>query len=253
MTIQLLPRLTKGARSKPVGEDTWRLTLPSGPGGSYRCAQMDNYAHLSRSSFPQNFPFKLELRGRVSQADLPGTWGFGLWNDPFGFSLGYGGTPARLPALPNAAWFFYASPPNWLALREHHPAQGFLAATFRAPLIPSALLALGAPAAALLVWPAAARLLRRLAARIIDEDAGGLEEADPSWKVYRLDWEERAVRFWVDGTLTYETPVSPRGPLALVIWIDNQFAAFPPDGRLRSGTLANPQEAWLEYQILSTG
>jgi hypothetical protein len=34
--------------------------------------------------------------------------------------------------------------------------------------------------------------------------------------------------------------------LGLVLWIDNQYAAFPPTGRLRIGSLLNPESAWLE-------
>jgi hypothetical protein len=34
--------------------------------------------------------------------------------------------------------------------------------------------------------------------------------------------------------------------MGLVLWIDNQYAAFPPDGKLRAGTLPALEEAWLE-------
>ena len=49
---------------------------------------------------------------------------------------------------------------------------------------------------------------------------------------------------------TFESGISPKGPLGLVIWVDNQFAAFPPDGKLSYGTLANSQSAWLEIEDL---
>jgi hypothetical protein len=250
MRFQLQPRITEGARVETSGEETWRLVIPPEARGKYRLAQMDNYYGVSRTRFPHQAPFTLELRARVSAPDLPGTWGFGLWNDPFGFGLGMGGAAARFPALPNAAWFFHASEPNYLALRDTHPAQGFLAATFRSPLIPAAFLLLAAPGALFLTWPAAARLLRRLARRIVREDALKLDLDVTAWCDYRLEWLEQTARFWVDGTLALETPFSPLGQLGLVIWIDNQYAAFPPDGRLRSGTLANSEEAWLEFELL---
>ncbi len=72
----------------------------------------------SRSRLRHAPPWTFSLRARLSKADLPGTWGFGLWNDPFGLSLGFGGKPARLPALPQTAWFMHASPPNWLSLQD---------------------------------------------------------------------------------------------------------------------------------------
>jgi hypothetical protein len=42
--------------------------------------------------------------------------------------------------------------------------------------------------------------------------------------------------------------VSPRPPLGLVIWIDNQYAAFTPNGRIGFGVLENPEPAWLELK-----
>jgi hypothetical protein len=31
-----------------------------------------------------------------------------------------------------------------------------------------------------------------------------------------------------------------------VIWVDNQYAAWPPSGRLSYGTLENHLQAWIE-------
>ncbi len=244
---RLRPALNRGqaARSRP---GAWRLWIPAGERGTYRGAQLDDTFGRARRAFGWRAPFTWALRARVSAADLPGTWGFGLWNDPFSAGVGINGGGARLPALPNAAWFFYASPPNHLAFREGHPAQGFLAATFRAPRAPSALTLLGLPALPLLALPAAARLVRRALALAVQEDSAGLEVDVTAWHAYRLDWEATSCRFWVDGRMLFETGIAPRGPLGLVIWIDNQYAAFPPDGRVRSGTLAGP-EAWLEVEL----
>ena len=55
------------------------------------------------------------------------------------------------------------------------------------------------------------------------------------------------------GSIIHTTPVAPHGPLGLVIWIDNQYAALPPTGGLRFGTLANLQPAWLEIEQLEVG
>lgn len=228
----------------------WRLCMPAGAGGSYRLAQLDDYGTLSRKHFPWKPPVSLEVRARVSEADLPGTWGFGLWNDPFAASLGLRGTARRVPALPQAAWFFHASPPNHLALHDTHPAQGLLAATFASRRIPTLLLATALPALPLLAWPPAARRLRRVGRWFVAEDATRLDLDPTQWHTYRLDWRADAVDFSVDGESCFATPVTPRGPLGLVLWIDNQYAAFPPDGRLRFGTLPNPS-AWLELADLS--
>jgi hypothetical protein len=52
----------------------------------------------------------------------------------------------------------------------------------------------------------------------------------------------------VDDTLVLESSVSPHPPLGLVIWLDNQFAAFTPEGRIGFGVLENPEPAWLEVK-----
>lgn len=183
----------------------------------------------------------LSLRARASAASLPGTWGFGLWNDPFGLGLGFGGSPWKIPALPNALWFFHAGPSNYLSLREDRPAHGFLGQVFCAPRFHPLLFI---AASTLLFAPRTARGLLR---RVVEEDAAAIHVDVTRWHNYRLEWNPRRSAFWVDEALVLETALSPRPPLGLVLWIDNQFAAFPPDGKLRWGTLENP-EAWIEVE-----
>lgn len=240
---------TPGAQMRLLGPSGWHLEIPPGPAGRYRCMQLDDYAGLPRARFHQQAPFVLELRARVSAPDLPGTWGFGLWNDPFSAGILIQGSIARLPALPNAAWFFHASPPSHLALSDGHPARGFLAAVFRSPLIPTLLLLPAVPGAVLLAWPAAARPLRRLAARVVRDDAVRQDVDVTSWHNYRLEWHKEFACFVVDGREVFQTALAPLGRLGLVIWIDNQFAAFGPDGKPRAGLLAQSEPAWLEVEL----
>ncbi|MGC8838200.1 MAG: hypothetical protein ACP5UM_07270 [Anaerolineae bacterium] len=229
-----------------------RLHLPPGPAGHYRLAQVDDYHHLPRARFPWTPPLRLSLEARVSHSEVPGTWGFGLWNDPFfAVGLGFGGTARLLPALPNAAWFFHASPPNHLTLRDDLPAQGFLAAAFSSPRLPSLLLALGMPFLPLLLWRPAARALQRLARGVVQEDGVSLDLDPTQWHAYALEWRAGGVRFVVDGQTVLETGISPRGPLGLVLWVDNQYAAFRPEGRLAFGTLSCGEPAALEVTSLS--
>ncbi len=246
----LRPNLTRTAQATRTGDRGWCLEIPAGPGGHYRLAQVDDYSRLPRRAFPWRPPLTLSLRARASAADLPGTWGFGLWNDPFSLSLGLGGASQRFPALPNAAWFFFASPPNYLSFRDDLPAQGFLAATFRSPALPAPLLALGSPLLTLAVLPPTARLLRLLLRQVIRQDAARLTIDVTAWHTYTLDWRADRVCLSVDGTAALDTQVAPRGPLSLVLWIDNQYAALPPRGRLRYGSLPNPEPAWIEIADL---
>ena len=149
----LSPRFTPGGQVEAKGQGAWKLQIPAGPGGRYRLAQLDDYARLRRQEYRWRAPFRMELQARASAETLPGTWGFGFWNDPFGMALLSGAEPLRLPALPNTAWFFIASPPNYLSLRDDLPADGALAATFRSPRLPAILFAPAALGLPLLMFP----------------------------------------------------------------------------------------------------
>lgn len=229
----------------------WRLSVPPGAKGHYRLAQLDDYAGRPRPDFPWNPNLSLNLKARASTANIPGTWGFGLWNDPFSLSLGFGGGTRRTPALPNAAWFFFAAPPNYISFRDDAPAQGFLAQAFRTPSIPLPLLALGMVATPLLAWPWMARVLRPMFSQIIKETSCAITIDVREWHTYTLEWRTNQVSFHADGEHLFETEISPNAPLGLVLWIDNQYAAFPPDGRLSYGTLPSPDTTWIEIKSFS--
>ncbi len=252
MPLELQTRQTPGASVTKTEAMGWKLTIPAGQAGVYRWAQLDDYLHRSRGNFLWEPPIKLSLLARASHPRIQGTWGFGFWNDPFNASLGLGGMAQRLPALPNAGWYFYASPPNYLSLEDRLPAQGFLAATFRSPQIPSIFLAPALVSLPLLLWPPTALWLRRLAHRLIKQSSASLDIDPTIWQRYQLTWSVDRVIFTVEdpsnpgSRFVQETPVSPKGRGGLVIWIDNQYAAFKPDGRLAYGTLPNDQAAWLE-------
>ncbi len=191
----------------------------------------------------------LELRARISAPHLPGTWGFGLWNDPFGLSLGFGGNAARLPTFPEAAWFFHGSAPNYLSLRNDLPAQGFFAGTFHSARMSSLLLTPFLLALPFLALRPISRLFRKLAGRFVHQAGTAIKIDATAWHGYSLKWECERVDFAVDGHRILETPISPRTPLGLVLWIDNQFASWNPEGRFGYGTLENP-EAWLELESI---
>ena len=245
---ELHARHTPGATIEELTPGGYRLTIPGGLAGTYRWAQLDDYAQIQRRQFRWKTPCSLEIKARVSIKNLPGTWGFGFWNDPFSANQGLGGMARRLPVLPNTAWYFYGSPPNYLSLRDDIPAQGFLAAVFSSPPIPPPLLTPGLLALPLLALRPTARLIRRLARSIVRNEAVAVKTDFTQWQTYRIDLTPQVTHFTINGNLVSEIACVPRGPLALVLWIDNQFAAFTPDGRLKSGTLPNPP-AWIEIQF----
>ena len=253
--MTLRPRLSSEGRLAEI-ERGWRLSIPAGGARGYRLSQLDDHAHLPRKKYPRLPPLKLELEARVSSPSLPGTWGFGLWNDPYGFSFGPGDGFLRLPALPNSAWFFCSSPRCYLSFRDDRPANGFLAQVFVSPRFdPRLLLA----AAAL---PFSLKTTRRWLSRIIREDSARAgPAAAPShpasapldvsaWHSFGLVWTASGTRFTVDETPVLETPLAPRSPLGIVIWIDNQRAALTPQGKLSFGMESNPEPAWMEIRDL---
>ena len=237
------PRHTPGA-SVDFTPNGFLLTIPIGDNKHYRVAQLDDYAQSARKDFPHRLSLSLSLRARASSASIPGTWGFGLWNDPFGLSLGFGGNPFRLPALPNAIWFFHASEENYLSFGDK-PGNGFLAQAFRSPVLP-----LGRLAGVAATFPFSRIKARELMSNVVEEEGDRLSVDVTEWHGYRLEWSPKRSAFWVDDELVLETSVAPRSPLGLVIWIDNQFAAWRPDGKIGFGVLENTEPAWLEIEGL---
>ncbi|MBK9007746.1 MAG: hypothetical protein IPM31_12210 [Anaerolineae bacterium] len=275
----LTPHITPNARVDEI-ERGWRLSIPAGNANEYRNAQLDDYARLSRRRFPHRFPLRLSLLARTSSDSIPGTWGFGLWNDPFGLSLGFGGNPFRMPALPNAVWFFGASKENYLSFKDFRPerseerklrrtqskdasttgfatnaqpsaqrgvANGFMAQTFRSPTFHPLLILAG------IAFPFSRKMTRRMLGSIIGEDGVAVSVDNTEWHRYSLTWGEKRVSLEVDNVQVFESAVSPNPPLGLVIWIDNQYASFTPDGKIGFGVLANPEPAWLEIRELEIG
>jgi len=221
----------------------WRLSIPAGDAGHYRLAQLDNCSHLARRDFPYR-SLDMRLRARISSRAVPGTWGFGVWNDPYRATISLRENPLHMLTLPNAAWFFHSSPDSYLSFRDDKPGQGFLAQVFCAHRRP--LFRLLGVAGTFIFARAAAR---RMLSRLIAEYAVTLNIDVTQWHSYRVSWNPDRVVFEVDDIVLLESEVSPQPPLGAVIWIDNQFAAFTPQGRVASGTLANPSTR-LEIEAL---
>lgn len=235
---------------EPTGSSLCFVTINAGAGG-YSNAQIDDYQGLPRRRFLWRPPLRLTVRARFSHAaggagaGLRGTAGFGFWNDPFLM------TGPRIPTLPRAAWFFYASPPSDMKLDLHVPGHGWKAATIDAmqpaalilaPLALPALLLMKRPALYRKLWPSIQRALK-VAEAEVDTDM-------TEWHTYDLDWSEARVSFYLDGQPLLDAP-SPRGPLGFVMWLDNQFMVATAQGRFRWGLLDAPGRQWMEIEHLS--
>lgn len=251
MVIRTEVRHANGGKVIGSTEQGYHLSLPALPARKYGLAQLDDYLHLARRQFSHQPPLRMRLEARVSKQTMPGTWGFGFWNDPFSFGFGGGGMARVLPVLPSAVWYFYGSEENHLSLRDDHPGSGFHAKVFSSSRLPSITALLAVPGIPLLFWPAAVRLLRRIAQRLIKEAAVPISVCVDRWHSYELLWQEDEVVFSVDQITLFKTTVSPRGRLGLVIWIDNQFFRLDPGGKVGFGVLDVTEAQWLEIQRLS--
>lgn len=227
------------------GEPPSRLILPPVADG-YGNAQFDDVLDHTAGTFTRKPAIRMRLQARFSHraSELFGTAGFGFWNAPFG--------PAthRL-SLPQATWFFFASPPSDLPLADEVPGRGWFASTIDAgrrtalPLVPLA------PAVVVLNQFAAAR--RRFWPRV--RQRLGISFAPLSldlreWHHYELDWTTSGCSFRVDGRVAHTTTHSPRGPLSFVCWIDNQSLVLTSRGRFSWKTLPTAETQWLEIEAL---
>src|SRR5579859_2903282 len=121
-----------GNGSLSVDHSALRLSLPSTAQDHYTDAQIDDYGKIARKNFPWRPPLRMEVRARTSLPaattsnttenleTLRGTAGFGFWNFPFSVR-------GDVLMLPEAIWFFYASPPSNMALVPGIPGWGWKA------------------------------------------------------------------------------------------------------------------------------
>jgi len=229
-------------------ETTLRFVTDEATSREYANAQIDDYQGLARRRFPWRPPLRLTVRARFSHpvGQLRGTAGFGFWNDPFMM------TEARLPALPRAVWFFYASESSNMKLDLDTPGWGWKVATidalrpaalFLAPLAPLAASLMNARPLYRALWPSIQRALNVREAPVGADLTG--------WHSYEIEWRVEQTRFLVDGQVALDRAPSPRGPLGFVTWLDNQYMVATPWGRLGWGLLDTPGQQWMEVDRLA--
>ena len=222
----------------------WKLSIPKGPRGQYRLSQIDNYKGLSRNKYPINLNTKVSAQLKASSKDSPGTWGFGLWNDPFGIKVAFGGQ-RRLPQGPNAAWFFFPAAENHLTFSNANYVNEAHAGIFSTKQKLGKLIALSP----LILWASGSKWLRSQFSKRIQEDGQSLDIDVSKWHSYELEYRKDNIRFQIDGNEVFNSNIRIKTPLGLVIWIDNQYTAWLPNGKLKYGTLAN-EDFWLEIKDL---
>ena len=231
-----------------------RMSLAETAHTQFSDAQIDDYGQLARADFPWRPPLRMEIQARASlpaanasstaeSAVLHGTAGFGFWNYPFSVR-------GDILMLPEAVWFFYASPPSNMALVPDIPGWGWKAQVVHA-MRPGALLS--AVPMALSTSLALVTGKTRPAARWLQRLSGAHEvllNVDmTTWHTYTLEWHAQEALFSVDGTQVLRAPNPPARALGFVTWLDNQFAIATPRGKLRFGAVRTEAQ-WLEIMNL---
>ncbi len=235
----------RAAGALRVDENTIRFITRRATAGQYSNAQIDDYQHLPRRKFLHRPPLTLTVQARFSHPanELHGTAGFGFWNDPFMM------TGARVPTLPRAVWYFFASPPSDIPLAVGVPGFGWKAAAINALRLQFiALLPLAPVAVPLMNVPSLRRLWRigQQAAHICEKT---IAAPMTDWHTYIIHWQKNAIRFMIDGQLFSDCNCAIPGPLGFVMWLDNQYMVAAPWGRFRWGTLASAEQ-WMEIRQL---
>ncbi|HXZ05457.1 MAG TPA: hypothetical protein VEH81_11525 [Ktedonobacteraceae bacterium] len=230
-----------------------RMAFESALQGQYTDTQIDDYGHLARSDFPWRPPLRMEVIARSSlpaatlsnkyegEGTLRGTAGFGFWNYPFSVK-------GDILMLPEAIWFFYASPPSNMALVPGVPGWGWKAQVVHTMNLRS-LVATVPLATTIALGHLTGKT--RTAARWMQRVSGAYEAILPvdmnEWHTYTLEWLRGEAHFWIDDALVLRSSHSPTRPLGFVAWLDNQFAIATPRGVLRFGTV-NSGPQWLELE-----
>ena len=234
-------RVETGRGRIAIESGTVRLLTTGGDSERYSNSQIDDYRTLRRHQFPWRPPLTLTVRARFSHQQPAGTTGFGFWNEPFL------GNAARRPALPQALWFFHASSHSNMALVRGVPGWDWKTAALDAGRMPFPLLVPTLPLAIpFMRIPALYRRLWPLYQRAMHACEAPLQHDATRWHTYRLEWEQDSARFLIDGALVHTCDAAPRGPLGLVIWMDNRSMMATPQGQLHFGITPQSQEQWLE-------
>lgn len=244
-----------GGGSLEVADSALRMGFAGAQVGTYSDAQIDDYGRRKRADFPWRPPLRVEVRARSSHPAatagsdahsrdiLRGTAGFGLWNYPFSVR-------GDILMLPEAIWFFYASPPSNMLLVPGVPGWGWKAQVVHSMRLEA--LAAAPPMALSAAW---ARLTgetqpaQRWMQRLSGARESLLSATMHEWHTYVIEWRREAATFRVDDQPVMSAPQPPPGPLGFVAWLDNQYAIATPRGTLRFGTVTSEAQ-WLEMDYV---
>jgi hypothetical protein len=220
------------------------LTLSVAASSRYSNAQIDDYRTPLGMHFAWRPPLRMKVRARF-EGDIRGTAGFGFWNHPFA-------PHEKGVRLPQSLWYFFASPPNNIALAQGVPGCGWKAATLNAkrwqflallPTAPLGMLLMRVPALYSRLWSIGQRAIG-VSEQLLD---ARLMEAVHT---YTLEWRGDSAAFAIDDSVVHQVPFSPHGTLGFVAWIDNQYAIVTPQGQFGFGIVQTENEQRLVLEMV---
>lgn len=211
-----------------------RLSIPSGSSHHYHDAQVSDYS-ARFLDFHNRPPLRLTVKARA-EGTVRGTAGFGFWNHSF--------VPGeRGFRIPQALWFFFASPPSDISLAQGLAGHGWKAAVFDArrwrfyallPLAPLGFLLMRSKTLYRALWPVGQHAIGLCETAL---DSSLLDD----FHSYAIDWLPNATLFSVDGQTVLKTNHAPGEALGFIAWIDNQYAVVTPQGNFGRGLLDVPK------------
>lgn len=228
--------LVGGAALEPT-PNSLRLVLDPSEDTRYSDSQLDDFHGRPRGEFLWRPPLRLSVRARFSHSQdvLQGTAGFGWWNAPFGTDRA-----TEVAVGPQVLWFFFGSPPSNLAAAPDWSGNGWFAQGMNIPTLPGWLVKAGMFSLRLPFIKRAASKAAAEASRAAEQPLHDLDIMQ--WHDYVIEWREGSADFYVDSIHILHDHAPTSGPLALVLWMDNQWATVQGSG----GLLAVPQRQWLE-------
>jgi hypothetical protein len=233
-------RTTPGASIEKTPKG-YLMKIPAGDSSAYRFAQIDDYFGLPRRKFPHH-SLTLSLRARTSSFPSPEHGASGCGTIPSACRLGLG----RIvwPPRPAQRGMVLRGVAGQSSFVQRQTRTGISRAKFPFAKISSSAdtngfgISLFRAKATRNCWARSSTRTHPLSGWI------QLNGMATGWSGVRS-----RVAWYVDDVRVFESPVSPNPPLGLVIWIDNQFAAFTPEGKISFGVLEGDEE-WLEIEDL---
>lgn len=209
-----------------------RLILRNSPAGYLCSAQLDDYICHAREDYPWEPPVTLRLRARTNlpSGELPGTTGFGFWNNMAPLWNNH------MEVFPNWIWFYYASPETRISPTASPPSGWKASVVQGGPGGESAM----AVNDSLLRIPLIGKYLGKVSMPAVETMLDGWDFS--TWHDFEIIWNREVIHFRIDDEEVLEAHLRMTARLAFYAWIDNNYTGIRDNGDVVPGYLAIREE-----------